>query len=96
MLYPCHEGGLTGEKHRLYFSSFSVYPGELIVFHLTAFLGIYSWFVFKLTRNKPFHYISAEARDRKTFDTEMSAISEFKHFRHHVPYLENTYICMYL
>jgi len=77
MLYPCHKNGLTGEKHGSYFSSFSVYPGELIVFQLAAFLGLYCWFVFKQARNKPFHYISAEATDRKTFDTELSTISEF-------------------
>lgn len=79
----------------LYLSSFSVYPGELIVFCLTAFLGGYSWFVFKLVRNKPYHYISAETTDRKTFDTEMSTILEFKHFRQHAPYLENMRICLY-
>lgn len=87
---------MTGEKHGSYFSSFLVYPGELIVFHLTAFLGVYSWFVFKQPRNKPFHYISADATDRKIFDTEMFTILEVKHCRHHVPYLENMHICMYI
>lgn len=65
MLYPLHEAGLTGENHDLYFSSFSVYTREWIVFCLTAFLGVYSWFVFKLGRNKAFHYILAKATDEK-------------------------------
>lgn len=51
-LYPWHGAGLTGEIHGLYFSSFSVYTREWIVFYFTAFLGDYSWFVFKSGRNK--------------------------------------------
>lgn len=65
MFYPCHEDGLTGEKHGSHFSSFSVYPGELIVFCLTAFLGVYSSFVFKQARDKPYHYISKKLQTKK-------------------------------
>lgn len=61
MLYPRHGGGLTWENHGLYFSSFSVYTREWIVFCLT----VYSWFVFKLGINKSFHYTSAKATDGK-------------------------------
>lgn len=93
MLYPQHEGGLTGENHGLYFSSFSVYTREWIVFCLTAFLGVYSWFVFKLGRNKSFHYSSAKATDGKKFDTEMSTILEFQHFKHHLSHGNDA--CLY-
>lgn len=89
MLYPRHGGRLTRENHGLYFSSFSVYTREWIVFCLT----VYSWFVFKLGINKSFHYTSAKATDgKKRFNTEMSTILEFQHSKHHVSHGNHAYL----